>query len=275
MLAFQGLALQSIKTYIAAVKHENIALGFPDIPHTPRVRQLLLGAGRLQGTLRRSVPRTRLPITVQLLRGFFGQWPVGRGSSGHRRHVTLRAAASACFFGFFRSGELTIPSVRGFDPASHLSWGDVSVDSAEHPKCAKIHLKRSKCDPMGKGVDVYLGGSGDEVCPIAALVEYVASRGSAPGPFFMLAEGSPLTKPTFVAAVRQALRELGLDESLYAGHSFRIGAATAAAQLGFRDSFIQALGRWSSAAFLSYVRTPPSQFVTVARRLVNANPAGS
>ena len=38
--------------------------------------------------------------------------------------------------------------------------------------------------------------------------------------------------------------------------SFRIGAATAAAQAGVEDSVIQLLGRWSSAAFLAYIRTP-------------------
>ena len=266
MLAFQGLALQTVKTYVSAVKHENVAVGFPDVPHTPRLRQLLLGVGRLQGSLRRSVPRTRLPITVHLIRGFMGLW-----SGGGIRLAALRAAVSVCFFGFFRSGELTVPSATEFDPRVHLSWGDVAVDDADPPTCVRVHLKRSKCDQMGKGVDVYIGATGDDdVCPVKAVLAYVAVRGTAQGPFFLLDQNStPLTKPVFVAAVREGLRRLGMDDRLYAGHSFRIGAATTAAQRGCEDSLIQALGRWSSAAFLSYVRTPPAQVIAVARKLAS------
>ena len=45
-----------------------------------------------------------------------------------------------------------------------------------------------------------------------------------------------------VAAVREALRRAGLISTDYAGHSFRIGAATTAAQKGVQDSLIKTLG---------------------------------
>ena len=43
---------------------------------------------------------------------------------------------------------------------------------------------------------------------------------------------------------------------MYAGHSFRIGAASTAAANGIEVSIIQTLGRWISSAYLDYIRIP-------------------
>ena len=57
-----------------------------------------------------------------------------------------------------------------------------------------------------------------------------------------------------VTELSTALQEVGLDPSPFKGHSFRIGAATAAAKAGLSDSRIQTLGRWKSSALKLYVR---------------------
>ena len=48
-----------------------------------------------------------------------------------------------------------------------------------------------------------------------------------------------------------ALQVLGFPYQNFAGHSFKIGAATAALRAGIEDSTIQAMGHWSSGAFLN------------------------
>ena len=53
-----------------------------------------------------------------------------------------------------------------------------------------------------------------------------------------------------------AIKYCGLDPSRYKGHSFRIGAASYAADAGMSDSQIRALGRWKSDAFRKYIRIP-------------------
>ena len=222
----------------------------------------------------------RLPITVQILRGLVRTWqpphnrldPTAR-AEGHDC-LLLRASAVVRFFGFFRSGEITVPTASGFDERAHLAWGDVAVGRSRPPEAIKVHLKRSKCDQLGKGVDVYIGRTGTEVCPVNLTLQYVAERGPSPGPFFRRSDGSPLTKAFFVASVRQALVRLGVDPRSYAGHSFRIGAATAAAEAGVEDSVIQSLGRWNSTAFLRYIRTPRERLAAFTGQLAAVNNQG-
>ena len=154
-----------------------------------------------------------------------------------------------------------------YNPQRHISWGDVTVDSQSDPKLIKAVLKLSKTDQLGKGVEVYMGKTGCTLCPVAAILAYMVQRGSRPGQFFLFKDGEPMTKAKFVQHVRAALHSAGLPHNDFAGHSFCIGAATAAARAGVEDSTIRMLGRWSSAAFLTYIRTPRESLARVSTML--------
>ena len=54
----------------------------------------------------------------------------------------------------------------------------------------------------------------------------------------------------------------------FAGHSFRIGAATTAAQCGIQNALIKTLGRWESSAYTRYIRTAPEVLYKVSRTLL-------
>jgi len=116
-------------------------------------------------------------------------------------------------------------------------------------------------------VNPYLGKTSSDLSPVMALLNYLVLRGQDGGPLFRLSDGRPLTRQRLVEAVRQALDEAGLDSSKYCGHSFRIGAATAAAERGMEDSIIKTLGRWRSLAYLEYVRIPREQLAQYSRLL--------
>ncbi len=77
----------------------------------------------------------------------------------------------------------------------------------------------------------------------------------ASGFLYLFEDDRPLTKARFILKVREALSHLGIDSSRYAGHSFRIGAATAAGTQGIDDSVIQMLGRWKSSAHQRCIQT--------------------
>lgn len=162
-----------------------------------------------------------------------------------------------------------------FDPRVHLAWGDVSIDSGDPPSKARFFLKRLKTDQFGRGVEVFVGATRDVLCPVKAIVDYAAIRGQAAGPFFCFCDGTPVTKTSFVDRVQQALIQLGLPSSDYYGHSFRIGATTAAANAGIQDSTIQAMGRWASSAFRRYIHTPQDVLAGHSRTLARVGRNGT
>ena len=152
-----------------------------------------------------------------------------------------------------------MPEQAAYEATRHLNFKDLAVNSLVAPTLIRIRLKFSKTDQLGRGTDVFLGRTNDDLCPVAATLAYLAVRGDGEGPF-MFTDGRYLTKERFTGAVRAALEEIGLHSANYTSHSFRIGAATTAAQIGVEDSTIQALGRWSSDAFKKYVQ-PPKDFL--------------
>ena len=75
------------------------------------------------------------------------------------------------------------------------------------------------------------------------------------------------TDPFRAGVIRDALSSVGFNPAPYSGHSFRIGAATSAAAEGIEDAVIKILGRWSSSAYLAYVRIPRSELSGVSHRM--------
>ena len=266
-LADRGLQHSTIKGYLSAVRRLQIVweMGDPFVASWPLLECTLKGIKLQQARNPETKPKTRLPITPQLLRLLRKFW---ESKSSEEDYIMLWAACCMCFFGFLRSGEVTVQSSKAYDPSSHLSVGDVALDSLSDPKVVQVCIKASKMDPFRKGVTIYLGKTGDDLCPVAAIAPYLAVRGCSQGPFFRWASGVPLSREMLVVKIREALKPSGVDVTRYSGHSFRIGAATTAAAVGIEGSLIKTLGRWESSAYQLYIRVPREQLTGVSRQLV-------
>ena len=209
--------------------------------------------------------RQCLPITPQVLRVHRSIWEKNAYS---RDSIMLWAAACLCFLGFLRAGEMTVPSDSSYDSGAHLNFGDIAINSKIDPSIMRARIKASKTDPFCHGVDIFVGRTGTDLCPIEAMLAYLAVRGGAEGPLFSFADGRLFTRERFVSKVREALSAAGIDCKSYAGHSFRIGAATSAAQQGISEATIKMLGRWESSAYLLYIKNPRHKLAEVSRALV-------
>ena len=263
-LATEGLQAKSISVYLAALRRLQISAGHSPPPQSSWLwLHYVLRGVKLSQTAR---PRVRLPITAAVLTRLYQVW----SSSGDTYRVRLLwATACLAFFGFFRLGEI-LPTTSSSPPPLLLS--DVAVDSRSAPSLVRVTVRRAKNDPFGKGVDVYLGKTDQLLCPVSAMVTYLAIRPTSPGPLLVWCDSQPLLRDQFVQLVKAALTSAGVDHRLYSGHSFRIGAATSAATAGLPAHTIQAMGRWSSDAYLLYIRSSRESLAQVSRAIAAPHP---
>lgn len=259
-LVQKGLRAQSISTYLSALRHLQISAGLhpPQRSEWPRLQYMLKGIARVQST----TSQRRLPVTPAIMRKLQEVCMSGQLSNFESR--LLWAACCLGYFGFLRSGEFTLPHPSS--PPAILA-SDLAVDSHSSPSMVQVRLRRAKTDPFGQGVLIYVGKTGTPLCPVTALLNFMAVRPRGNGPLFVHDDGSPLTRDQFVRMTKHALQLAKMETAGYSGHSFRIGAATAAAAAGVPPYFIKMLGRWQSEAYHTYIRTPRESLASISQLL--------
>ena len=118
-----------------------------------------------------------------------------------------------------------------------------------------VRFKYSKTDPFGKGQVVTLHATKTLTCPVKAMRRYLQTRiYESHRPLFLCSDGTVLTRSRFISCLRSLLEKVRLKAELYAGYSFRIGAAMTAASAGLPGWLIQAMGRWNSVCYKCYIR---------------------
>ena len=268
-LADQGCSSSTIKVYLAAIRNAHEAQGEHECfmeASTPRLQRVMKGIQREQATV--TCHRTRKPITISIMLQI--QRILSKVQSHH--NLMIWAACCTAWFAFLRCSEFTIPSQNAFNPDTHLTLKDVAVDCRASPKTIAITIKCSKTDQLRQGHIIYLGRIGQKVCPVQAMAAYLVVRGSQPGALFIERDGTTLTRRLFSKALKEIFDELHLNYGAFNTHSFRIGAATTANQVGMSDINIKTLGRWKSNAYQSYIHANPQQLAKLSAQLLQAPP---
>ena len=104
-----------------------------------------------------------------------------------------------------------------------------------------VHLKVSNTDPFRLGQTIDIGKTNLPLCPSSGMVAYLNSRPfpSDSGPLSPYKCGAFLSK--FTRKTRLFIIKKGLNSTEFAGRSFLIGAATAAASAGLPPWLIKVL----------------------------------
>ena len=261
----QGLVAGTAKSDLAAVRHEQICrgMGNPNINLMPRLEYVLKGMKKVTP----ASSRRRLPITPEILLKLKAVW---QSEPKLWDAKMLWAASCLSFFGFLQLGEVVMPAEKEFDPQSHLCFDDIRVDNRSSPSLIQVTIKASKTDPFWQGNSPHRGNRREHM-PSESGVELHGDPGLFPwatvrvgGQAFF--DQGPIRGELTCASLSAA----GYAANDYAGHSFRIGAATTAARQGVQDSLIKTLGRWESAAYTRYIQTAHDVLCRVVKTLVGA-----
>ncbi len=174
----------------------------------------------------------------------------------------LDAAVYACltttFWSAARLGEFTLPSLNTpFDPKLHVSLQNVSfrVSPGGLPM-AKIRLPWTKV-AKERGEDVHWAPQ-VRCDPDAAFKNHLAVNSPPPnGPLFSYVHTNgrrrPLTRHNFLKRINAVMAEAEGWLQMQ-GHSIRIGSVLEYLLRGLAFEVVKVIGRWSSDAFLLYLR---------------------
>ena len=207
-----------------------------DVRH-PAVRDVLAGIRRERGTAQRRAAAATTDIVRRM---------VAACDSGTAIGLRDRALVLVGFGAALRRSEIV-----GLDRRDLTFIGEG----------VRITLRRSKGDQEGAGEVVgIVRVPGSPTCPVAALEAWLVAAGIDEGPVFRAVDrhgriGAAVPNDRAVARVVQKLAAvLGLDASLYSGHSLRAGLATSAAMNGVEERRIAKQTRHRSAVVRRYIR---------------------
>lgn len=108
--------------------------------------------------------------------------------------------------------------------------------------------------PFLRGVILtYILQQNKTICPFQPIIACMAAQPR--DPLYNTLASTPLTRLFVIDKLNTLFSRLGYDPALYSGHSFRIGAATAATATHIPDHMIRTLGRWNSDCFCIYIHS--------------------
>lgn len=240
-------AASTVNTYVSALGYFHKLSGFPDPTKVFFIIQMLKGYGKLGTRL-----DSRLPITLPILHKLLTA--AEQFSLSRYTICQFQAMCSLAFHALLRVGEMSTAKKEAGPPLQLHQLAKLVSDKQEVVALRVTFLNyKHSYNQLPFSLVVNRQSS---FCPVQILLVYLALRGNTPGPIFKTEQGATVERTSFTDLLSQAIKFSGLNPSRYKGHSFRIGAASHAAERGMSDAQIRILGRWKSNAFQKYIRVP-------------------
>lgn len=235
MLHEEGLAPATIASHLSAVSFWHEVHEWRNPTKNIIVQKMLVGARKLH-----TPSALRTPVTLDIMRRLISAMGVLQWRTYTQ---TLYAAMfTMAFYAFLQVGEMT-------ESPHMLTTTDCKLlDHSIHITFRSYKFSQGSCPTL------IIPTANHDLCPHRRLREYLAIRCSTSAALFVDHTGRPVSAWGFTRDLDVLVHGASLTQYSIKPHSFRIGAATMAANSGIPHDTIQRMGRWSSGAFTRYIR---------------------
>ena len=230
------LSSATLSRRVVAISHAHTTRGLPSPTHSEVVKATLRGIRRKRGHLPRQVAALQKNDVVRVVKGL-------KGMRGLRDKAMLLFG----FAGAFRRSELVALDVEDIEIAH---------------QGALVRLRRSKTDQEGRGRVIAIPFVRGRNCPCHALQSWLTAAEIESGALFRRVNRFDQVLPDRLSAqavalvIKERVAAVGLNPTLYSGHSLRAGFVTSAAMSGVSSSSIRAqTGHSSDAMLAKYIRS--------------------
>lgn len=196
-----------------------------------------------------------------------------------------RAMIALAVWGMLRSSEYTMNKELRYWQYRILNFGDV-VDIKNPPngvpmlrftlKVTKIGQRLSITDPEYAYVSCQCSANvSQHYCPYCIFKSFATlhipwnNPTTAGSPILVGPQGTPVTYKDWLSRIKDIIHWSGLPRRNYGTHCLRRTGATLLYNAGVQPIHIKTLGRWSSIAWLIYIRPDPKESAASVPALLN------
>ena len=245
-IAYTSSFIASGPQYLTGVRHylRDLFPNYDSIRHHSLVKSTIRGSKKV----RADPVRRKQPLRTSHLQAFL-QIALQSQSYDDLLFITILSCA---FYACHRIGELVPASPPLFDWRKIIKRDTLFFFDNR----VQYRLPYHKGDPFFQGTDILLT-SQHIVDPVQTLRLYTAchdQKHGARSPLFLRENGQHPSRAWFEKKFFSA----GVLDRSFGGQSARAGGATFYANLGISEDVLQAIGRWSSAAWKIYIRDHPA-----------------
>lgn len=246
-LLARRLKPSSIAVHTAAMAAHWAERGRTPPTESPIVRRRLAGIRRTKGT----APLRKAPLTLDDLDRALENLGGGSETKKRRDKALLMLGWAA---GLRRSEVVGLDAGPGGGGSGFIRFTQQGLD---------VILTRGKTDQEGEGhiIAIPLRRGSRHLCPVRLVRDWLDHAEITNGPLFRPVDrtgrvaGTRLRADSVARMVKDTVEAIGLDASLYSGHSLRAGFVTTTANAGASIPAMQATTRHRQIGTLfSYVR---------------------